>query len=378
MFNLNKIMALQEAEKGNFGAKVKDIFKNEINPMSVSLQELAQDFLGSDYKTPGYITKALREAEGGMVTPSTFSNINAFTSVVGGLIDAMVMSAYGNSDLLGPELVTTQVTRTNGGKVIRVGNDGGVTDTNYAIGAPLETVGLKEEYVTKQPLKRRGRAIQLNELTFLFDRTDQIQSAAANAGFATAYEKELEIIDALVGTTNTYSYNDTQFNTYQTSTPWINQLTNTLNDYTDISEAYVKLWANTDPATGYPLPMDISSLKLVVSPTYLMAARAIMTATQLRTNTASEVYTTISGNPLSPIPVLSSQTFSNRNTNAKYWNLVDPRWACYYQVKPFGVIQGYLSSEDQRRGIAAIYICEEIGSLTVLEPRFVFQSTGAS
>lgn len=378
MFKLDTIMKLQEAEGMNFKSKMKDIFTKEINPNEVSLQEIARDFLGSDYKQPGCITRAFREAEGGQILPSSFSNINAFTSVIGGLIDAMIMAAYGNTDMIGDELVTTAPTRTNGGRIIRAANDGSTTDTNYVAGSPLETVGLKEEWVTKQPFKRRGRVVQLNELTFIFDRTDQIQSAAQNAGFATRYEKELEIMDALVGTTNTYEYLGTAYNTFQAATPWINYLTNKLNDYTDISEALVKLWANTDPATSYPLPMSVDKLKLVVSPANIMNARAILTATQVRHSTASAEYTTLSANPLSPMQVLTSQTYANRQTNTAYWNLVNPAWATYYVVKPFSVVQGFLSSEDQRRGISAVYIAEEIGSLTIVEPRYVFESSGAA
>lgn len=371
-------LKLQEQEGANFKAKLKELFTQEMNPNEFSLQEIAHELLGSDYKTPGYITRCFREAEGGVVLPSTFSNINAFTSVVGGLIDAMVMQAYGNADLIGDQLVTKATTRTNGGKVIRVGNDGATTDDNYQIGDALETVGLKEEYVEKQPLKRRGRVIQLNEMTFLFDRTDQIQSAAQNAGFATARERELDIIDAAVGATNTYKYNGTAYNTFQTTSPWINSLTNALNDYTDINEALVKLWANTDPATGYEMPMNLLKMKLVVSPTKIMAAKAIVTATELRTNTASSTYTTISANPLESMQVLTSQIFANRATNTNYWGMYDPRWATYYEVKPFSVQSAPLSSEDVRRGIAQVYVCEEIGSLTVIEPRFAFLSTGAS
>lgn len=377
MLNVNKVIELQEQEKGNFPVKLKEVIK-ELDVNNVSFQEIAHDFLGNSYKTPGYITRCLREAEGGVVLPSTFNNISAFNSVVGGLIDAMVMQAYGNAETIGDQLVTTQVTRTNGGKVIRVGNDGATTNENYQVGDALETVGLKEEYVTKQPLIRRGRVIQLNELTFLFDRTDQIQSAAQNAGFATAREKEIHIIDAFVGTKNTYEYNGTAYDTYQAATPYINSLTNTLNDYTDINEAMEKLWANTDPASGYEMPMNLLNMKLVVSPTKAMSAKAIVTATELRTNTASSVYTTISANPLNSLQVLTSQIFRNRSTNASYWHLVDPRWATYYQVKPFSVQTAPLSSEDVRRGIAAVYICEEIGSLSIIEPRFVFRSTGAS
>jgi hypothetical protein len=375
----SKIIELQESQKENFVPKLAEGIK-EVGAKNVNFQELAWDFFGSDVKQPGYMTRVLRESEGSVVLPGSMSNISAFNATVGGLVNAMVMDAYGNPDMIGDQLVTTKTGTTNGGKAIRVGNDKATGRDDYLQGEAFETVGLTEEYVTVPVNKRKGMVIQIEESTFIYDLTDKVQSAAENAGFIVRYLKEKDILNNVLGITNTYQYNGTSNNTYQTATPWINKLTNALNDYSDISEALTVLWANKNPATNLPLPMmDLGNFKLVVSPAKLMSARAIIRATELRTNTASAVYTTIGGNPLEAnIPVLTSQTVKDLIASDVYWHLVNPRAFTYKEIIPFRVTQAPLSSEDVRRGIVAVYVADELGVTFCSEPRYAFQSTGAS
>lgn len=377
--NAKKIVELQETEKENFPVVLKEAIK-EVGAKNVSFQELAWDFFGADVRQDGFMRKVLRESEGSVVLPGQLTHTNAFNATVGGLVNALIMDSYGNPDMIGDQLVTVKQGNTNGGLAVRVGNDKATARDDYLPGEGYETLGLTESYVAVPNNKKRGVVIQLVEEDFIYDQTSKIQSAAENAGFVVRYKREQDILNNVLGLTNTYSYNGTANNTYQTATPWINKLTNALNDYTDINEAMTVLWANKSPETNLPLPMmDLSNFKMVVSPAKLMGARAIVRATEVRTNTASSVYTTIGSNPLAAnIDVLTSQTVKDLIASDVYWHLINPRAFIYKEIIRFRVQSAPISSEDVRRGIVAVYVADEWGVCFASEPRYTFQSTGAS
>ena len=58
-----------------------------------------------------------------------------------------------------------------------------------------------------------------------FDRTNLVLGRAAEVGEVLGLNKEKRLIDLVIGETNNYKWKGASYDTYQSSTPWINVLT---------------------------------------------------------------------------------------------------------------------------------------------------------
>jgi len=427
---VRKLLGISESVET--GEPTIDRSARAIHPKDFSFQEVAHTFLGSDYA--GRISEALsmggslrlQEAEGGVVLPSHFANISAFSDTVGGLIDVMILEAYNSPEFIGDEFFEVKEARVQGGKIIGVRNDGNVSD-NLLDGEPYPTVGLGETYVHIPDNQRFGNTVQLNKKVFIYDRTDQIQAAAEAAGYAVRRNREIRQADCVLGRTNTYSRDGVDTNTYRTAVlgtkstvndtlpnDFVNAKTGlTLNDWQDLNEALQILGANKDPATGFEISIDPSQAVMFVSPHRLLNTKTILgaTETQIRTpaaNAAIIAYPERLRNSPNPIAeygmrVVSSRIWYNRlllaGTNIAagatgalnattalgdeatkaqtFWQVgMFKRAFIYRQILPFSTVQAPLSSEDVRRDIVAVYVASEHGVPFCREPRYVFTGCG--
>lgn len=425
------------SENVDTGEPTMDRAAQGLNAKDFSLQEVAHTFLGPDYRSKVAYALALgpqlrlQEAEGGVVLPSHFAHISAFSDTVGGLLDAMILAAYTNPMFIGDDMMEIIPARVQGGKIIGVRNDGNVSD-NLPDGDPYPTVGLGETYVSIPENERYGVTVQLNMKTFIYDRTDQIQSAADAAGYSVRRKKETRQADVVLGKVNTYARDGVGSNTYRTAvlataayngtTPmsYVNAIASTpLNDWQDLNTGIQILGANTDPATGFEIAIDPKNATLWVAPHNELLTRTILSATNVQTRAGSAVNTGIltqasavqlnirnSGNPLSEYAtkLVASRIWYNRlllagvdctkegasghtgaldatqaldddATHARsVWLYGDFKRAFVYrQIVPFSTVQAPLSSEDTRRDIVAVYVSSEHGVPFIREPRYVFQ-----
>lgn len=372
-----------------------------VDPNEVSFGEVAHTFLGRDF-SGSMIREAfewsrrrqglgMMEADGHVVLPSHFANISAFTDTVSGLLDALVMEAYLNPEFIADKVFTVKEARVQGGKMIRVGNDGNVSG-DLLDGEPYPTVGLKESYVDIPDNQRRGNVIQINEKVFTYDRTDQVQQMAQSSGYATARAKEVVAADCFLGVTNTYSRDGNSSNTYLTAegdlpNDYINSSTNQLIDYHDVDQAIQILEGNTDPLTGFEISVASQGLQMLVMPQNRMNAQNVLQPEWIRRFTPSASYTDAlqAKNPLPPIDlIVASRIWYNRliaagvsTTNApERWHLGAFKKAFQYRQNiPFQNVAAPLSSEDVRRDIVHVSVSREHGVPFVMEPRYSYQGT---
>lgn len=416
---LKKLFEQTVEKPGEYKSSVKKLLgitdegkDKAFDAKEVSFQEVAHEFLGSNYGEE--VKRAslynIMEAEGATVLPSAFSHISAFSDTISGLVDALTMEAYNSPEFIGPSLIPHVQTRMNGGKLINVTNDGNF-GTNLNDGEAFPNVALGETYVQKPYNVRSGLVIQILQQDYIYDRTDRIQSAAQAAGYAVGRNKEIRIADCVQGKTNTYSRDALTSNTYRTAvlataaynltTPmsFVNALANDLVDYTDINNAIQLLEANTDPATGFEITVSTPDAAMIVAPHRLMTARSIVKATQTQTRTATSTELRWYPNPLeADYKILASRIWYNRmllaGTNAAIgtggavdattlWgnesNHAQSAWWFgrfskafqYLQLIPFETVTAPLSSEDVRRDITNIFVTREQGVPFIVEPRYV-------
>ncbi len=367
-----------------------------VNPQNLDVREVAMAFLGrgfggSDVRAALALREQfgrLDEAEGATVLPSHFSRISAFNDTIAGLVDALTMEAYTAPEFIGDKLMEVKQERVNGGKMIGVMNDGGVSG-DLLDHEPYPTVGLKETYIEVPDNQRYGNVIQINEKTFIYDRTDLLESSCKNAGTAVARQKELRQADTVLGITNTYSRDGATANTYQTSAgaqpnDYVNGSTNELTDYSSIDAGYQILEGNTDPGTGWEI--TVPAPQILIMPQREMKTKSILYPEWVRQSSNSGNTLTQTGQSLvRPVElIVASRIWYNRliaasvsTTNAPArWYLGDFRRAFRYrQIIPFQVNSAPLSSEDVRRDIVGIWVAREHGVPFTKEPRYVYRGT---
>ncbi len=389
---LREMLGIEEADDGTPKLNRDRV----IDPVNVSLSDVARVFLGrsagaSDVRRAFALREqygTFAEAEGAVVLPSHFAKISVFTDTVAGLVDALVMEAYTAPEFIGDSLMEVKQERVNGGKMIGVMNDGATSD-DLLDGEPYPTVGLKETYVEVPDNQRFGNVIQINEKTFIYDRTDMLESSCKNAGTAVRRKKELRQADCVLGITNTYSRDGNASNTFLTSVGdvpnnFVNSSTNELTDYSNIDTAYQLLEGNTDPGTGFEI--TVPAPQLLVMPQREMRTKSILQPEWVRQASNSGNTLTQTGQSLvRPVElIVASRVWYNRliaasvsTTNAPArWHLGDFKRAFRYrQIIPFQVTSAPLSSEDARRDIVGIWVAREHGVPFVKEPRFCYRGT---
>jgi hypothetical protein len=408
MISGSKLLKLYENEAntdGNFKSKVRGLFglvedelgretfdksKSAVDPKEFSLEEMAYSIIGRDFATRlkayNQSPHRVQEAEGGVVLPSHFSNINAFTASVHGLLDALVMQAYQLPEFIGDDFCTTYPTRVNGGKMIGVKLDGSEIDqTPLTSGLPYPTVGLVEDWVNIPENERRGLTIQLNLETIIYDRTDQIQSAAEIAGRTIAYNRERKIARMVLGIDNPYARLDTTNNTYQSTAGavphnFVNEMNLELQDYRDIDAIIRLLGRNRCPATTFPIAISLQDAILHVMPANVMTAQRIARTTEVA-SVSPDLILSRSNNPLdASFRTSASFIWYHTMVDAGYdpddfnsmWVFGDPKKAFgWRELVPFGVEDAVLSSEDLRRDIVMVKVARQIGIPFVKEPRYV-------
>src|SRR5262249_55070536 len=137
--------------------------------------------------------------------------------------------------------------------------------------------------------------------------------------------KEKRLLDLLIGVTNNYKWLGTTYNTYQTSTPWINvKATNSLQDWVNV-DAAEQLFADIlDPHTGEPVL--IKSTDVLVMPAYRHAAHRVFNAAEISYSKDGDSNSTVVANPLGNYRVYESRLAYRRiiasgqtADNAKRW-----------------------------------------------------------
>jgi len=357
--------------------------QGQLEPEDFSLRDLAEGLIPDghqwvrmlDPRSVGSVN-ILEAGEGVDVT--------AFLNVTGQVIYSKMLEAYTQEAFVVSKLVDTVPTRLDGEKIPGIGR---IKDeaTEIHPGMPYPHVGLGEDYIETPSTTKHGLIVPVTKEAIFFDRTNLVLSRAAEVGEVLGLGKEKRLIDLVIGQTNNYKSKGTSYNTYQTASPWINELaTNELVDWTNV-DAAEQLFADIlDPNTGEPVLVRPNTV--LVMPAYRHAAYRIFKATEITFTASGSATATTASNPLAQYTVADSalayrRVVASGETAAdakKWWFLGDFRKAfAYMENWPITVNQSPLGSEaDFSQDIVVRFKASQRGAAAVIDPRYVVKSTG--
>jgi hypothetical protein len=311
-------------------------------------------------------------------------DVAAFLNITAQVIYSKIMEAYLQEAFVVSKLVETIPTRLDGEKIPGIAR---VADTIDEVGPgmPYPHLGFGEDYIETPSTTKRGFIVPVTKEAIFFDRTHLVLTRAAEVGEVLGLNKEKRLIDVVIGATNNFKWRGTTFNTYQTSTPWINSLSsNELVDWTNVDKAEQLFADILDPNTGEPVLVRGSTV--LVMPAYRHAAHRVFSAAELTFTAAGSTTATVAANPLSGYRVYDSRLAYRRIIASgvaaadakKYWFVGDFRRAfAYMENWPITVPQAPVGSEAEfNQDIVLRFKASERGAAAVLNPRYVVKNTG--
>lgn len=366
--------------------------KGHAQPEEFSLKELGQAIMGDESfdrvfnPNGGADMVTLLEAGPG-IDPTAFLNINTFTLAVSGLVEAKIIERFQNPAFIGDELVEVVPTKLNGQKMIGLGGIGDKGQSRLP-GQPHARAQFGEQWIETPELDEKALAVEVLQETVFYDLTGQVLDMAGSVGDELGYRREIEIIDLNIGVTNSFKYNGTTYDTYQTASPWINSHVNAMQDYTDIDNSLQLFASMTDPTTGKEILVMPDTL--IVQPTREFNTKNIIRSTEVR-NTTNTNTVTISPNPIDKnFRVLSSPILYNRCIAANGLNLsaanAKDRWWMQQAKKAFRWMEAWPLRVRQAsaseyvmldRGLIAAYFANWRGVGAVREPRYTVVNANA-
>lgn len=361
--------------------------EGKITDNQISLRNLAEGLLGSQWyeslSNPGR-----RVLEG-----SDAVDASTFSAITGQLLVDRVKEAYQYADRIGESLVSTESIGQNLGEhkepwLSRVNS---MTDDKIQPGMPYPHTQFSPNYITYPAPVKYGQICAITLEMVRADLTKQAMDRASGVGESAALFKEELILKVVTGVTNNHSWNGTAYNTYQTTTPWINKVSSTtLNSWQDVAALEKLLWEMTDPDTGKPIM--IKPTGMLVMPENYYHVKNILKATNVRTGdyptSAASNVVADSPNPLeADYPVLKSNIARQlvvasgvSTTNVKHYvYLGDFKKAFVWrEVEPMQVFEAPAGNPDEfHRDIAVQVKVRLWGVAAVRDPRYVVQAIDA-
>jgi len=305
-----------------------------------------------------------------------------FSNITGQIVYSRILEAYENESFVFSRLIPTVPTSFLDGEKIPGMSHLGDEAQTVAEGAQYPRSTFGEDYIETPATVKKGNIVSLTQEAVFADRTGLILRRAAAIGEWLGVNKEKRLVDVAIGATNNYKRKGTSSNTYQTSTPWINDHSNPLSDWTDIEEAELLFAGMTDPDTGEPIM--VGAMDLVVTPYKYRTAQRILNATEVRHTANSRE--TLSSNPVQGAYGVhkSAQMYQRCQSelsvsagNSKEYSVQADfsKAFAYMEVFPLTTVQApqnsYLSFE---RDIVAEWKASERGVAAVMNPRYAVRN----
>lgn len=311
-------------------------------------------------------------------------DLTAFHNVTGQVIHSKILEAYTQDAFVVSKLAQTIPTRLDGEKIPGASR---IKDDVAGIepGMPYPSLGFGEDYIETPSTTKRGFIVPVTKEALFFDRTHLILSRAAEVGEVLGLNKEKRLCDLLIGSTNNYKWKGAAYDTYQTSSPWINELaSNELVDWTNV-DAAEQLFADIlDPNTSEPIL--VSATSVLVTPAYRHAAHRVFNAAEIDYTDGGSDTMTKAANPLGNYRVFESRLAYRRIVAAgtasaeakKWWFIGDfARAFAYMENWPITVTKSTLHSEAEfTNDIVVRFKASERGAAAVINPRYVVKCTG--
>ena len=365
--------SLQRSRNGEVG---------HLRPSDFSLRQLAEAVVPDGREW----VRSLDPANGATVLESSGGvDTTAFSNITGQLLINAVMDGYQNEAFEFSRRFRVIQTRLAGERIPGIGKIGDKAESVHE-GMPFPSVGLGEDYIDTPATDKKGLIIPVTKEAVFFDRTGMLLERAREVGESLGINKEKRCVDVLIGAVNNYKWKGTTYNTYQTATPWINELTGAGNDLTDWSQldSAEQLFNDiTDPNTGEPVLVNPNTI--IGSPAKAHTINRIVNATEVRvTNGSTE---TIATNPVSNYEGATSRYLYSRlkselgltAAQAKAtWFFGDIERAFRYMENwPITVVQAPANSEAEfTHDIVARFKASERGAAAVWNPRFIARVKG--
>jgi hypothetical protein len=324
-----------------------------------------------------------RTSAGVAVLESEAVDVTAFLNITGQVIYSKVMEAYRQEAFVVSRLVDTVATRLSGEKIPGIAR---VKDDIDEVkpGMPYPHLGFGEDYIETPPTAKRGFIVPVTKEAIFFDRTHLMMARAAEVGEILGLNKEKRLIDLLIGVTNNYKWKGTTFNTYQTTSPWVNSITNNeLIDWTDVDAAELLFADILDPNTGEPVLVRANNV--LVMPAYRHAAHRVFNAPEITYQASGSPTVTTAANPLGNYRVHESRLAYRRIIASgvtaadakKWWFIGDFKKAfAYMENWPLTVTQSPHNSEAEfNNDIVVRFKASERGAAAVMNPRYVVKCT---
>lgn len=277
-------IALLGGKKGYKGELTLESSHKEFDAKDLDFQKITHMFLDGDVDKLDALTM---ESGGSAQNPSQFSDVNAWSSTVGGLLDMLALDAFSSAPLIGKNLVERIPRKVRGGKMSRVYTNQ-KSIRNIGIGEPAPTANTLQEGWVELPYPNRyAQRIKLIKEDFTFDRTGTIQQAVEDLALTMAVAEEEDILTVFAGIYNSYvrdgvglkgSNTDAAQPTYLTSANtstvvngnlpfnYVNSATATpLTTAQSLANGEVLLRSNRDPYSNIPIDLG-DHPTLVVSP----------------------------------------------------------------------------------------------------------------
>jgi hypothetical protein len=372
----------------------------------ISLRGLAEAMLGEDaverHLNPNVMRdtlgrgRSLLEAGTAAVQPSAMSNINAFTGIAVGLLEAQILQGYTNPAFIGDKLAKPSSTRVFEGRksigVSRVGDKGEQREP----GMPTKRVQVGERWISQPRTVENSLAIELTQEAVYLDLTGDLTREANDLGTWLGYRKEIRIIDVFIGVVNNYNFMGNAYNTYISAGYYDNVVTgNELLVPEALNRAEIKFRDMKDPQTN--TRVNITPNLLVCQHEYFDKAAAILGGESLMyrdkpADGAGVVQRMVSGPSIytqrgyelaksalvyERINVADGLNQSASNAG-KYWWLVDADGFMTYEenwpIRVQSAAPGQMDMID--RGIVLYVKADERGTPMVREPRKAVRCTG--
>lgn len=356
--------------------KVIDLINsNELK--KVSLRVIWESFVGETGSTlsdgvpfnQSYIGKSERVQESEL-------RLTAFSNIVGQLLAREIIQAYTLTPHIGDELVNVYETRLKNERVA------GFTSISNDIkeieeGHEYPQTGFNDKYVGTGEAKKKGVVIDVTQEAIYYDQTGQLLERCRAIGEKLQEQREIEILNGVLGKINIYYPSDVATALYSGSPQLVT--TNALTDWRNIEKAELN---------GFDAMLNESGEKIVVIPKIIVVPLALKrTAINIlkATNIYDGNFTAIGAkteysNPYggSSLTILSSPLISTVTGDSTTWFIGDFkkqfRWKQVWPVQVFRQ-SGDVNQMSFRRDIVESFKVRYSGNLFALDNKYVVKNT---
>jgi len=385
--NLKKICEANGLEQTQT-ALSEAISEKKISPDRISIRRLAEAFLGENWhENLRRYTTGQRLLEG---ASSEAVDGSAFTAITGQLLVNEIKDKYQLQSIITDKLATTiPVVNGNLGEqkvpylsdVVLDPAKGNIVEE----GMQYPQTTFTGQFITYRPIQKVGKICAVTAEAIYADLTTQILDSARSVGTYISLVKMYDILKIMLGLENPYKFNGVNYNSYQTTGPWINKITGfSLTDWSSVNQLLTLSYNMQDPVTQQPI--EIVPTTMFVMPNQVMQAKVILNATSVSKGAFSPTNVNQirgdSANPLDDYALLTSQyaykllidsglTATQANS---YTFLGDPKSAFVVRsAKPLTVVEAPpLNPLDFHQDIVLSVKASEWFSANVRDPRYMF------